>query len=121
MYRHGTQTDGVAGFGPSFGFGPTQVPRPVDDTTQNYGVLAGEYAGTSPWGQRFNFKLAYKGSNYDDFINGYTIQDPFTNGVYATGYTADHLAEQSLRTSSAERWAPTCLETAATPARSTTP
>jgi MtrB/PioB family decaheme-associated outer membrane protein len=84
MHRHGTQYDGVAGFGPSFGYGPTEVPRPVDDTTQNYGVN-GEYVGTSPWGQAFNFKLAYKGSNYDDSLSGYTIQDPFSNGANQPG------------------------------------
>jgi MtrB/PioB family decaheme-associated outer membrane protein len=80
MHRHGTQVDGVVGFGPSFPYGPTQVPRPVDDTTQNYGVN-GEYAGTSPWGMRFNFKLAYKGSTYTDGFTGYTIADPINNGV----------------------------------------
>ena len=61
LHRSGTQVDGVVGFGTSFGYGPTQVPRPVDDVTQNFG-LNGEYVGTSPWGQRFNFKLAYNGS-----------------------------------------------------------
>lgn len=78
--RSGTQIDGVVGFGPSFGYGPVQVPRPVDDTTQNFGVN-GEYVGTSPWGQRFNFKLAYNGSIYTDNISSYTVADPFSNGV----------------------------------------
>jgi MtrB/PioB family decaheme-associated outer membrane protein len=80
MHRDGTQVDGVVGFGPSFPYGPTQVPRPVDDTTQNYG-LNGEYAGTSPWGKPFNLKLAYKGSTYSDSFTGYTIADPINNGV----------------------------------------
>jgi MtrB/PioB family decaheme-associated outer membrane protein len=79
MHRSGTQIDGVIGFGPSFGYGPTQVPRPVDDVTQNYGVN-GEYAGTSPWGKRFTFKLAYNGSTYTDDFTSYTIADPLTNG-----------------------------------------
>ena len=67
MARTGTQVDGVAGFG-NVGGGaavPSQVPRPVNDTTQNYG-LNGEYAGTSPWGKKFTFKLAYNGSQYSD-------------------------------------------------------
>jgi MtrB/PioB family decaheme-associated outer membrane protein len=79
MHRDGTQVDGVVGFGPSFPYGPTQVPRPVDDTTQNFG-LNGEYAGTL-WGYRFNFKLAYNGSIYTDAFSGYTIADPINTGV----------------------------------------
>ncbi len=83
LYRSGTQVDGVVGFGPSFPYGPTQVPRPVDDTTQNFGVN-GEYVGTSPWGKRFNFKLAYNGSVYTDNMLSYTVQDPFSNGLAGT-------------------------------------
>ena len=80
LHRSGTQVDGVIGFGPSFGYGPTQVPRPVDDVTQNYG-LNGEYAGTSPWGKRFTFKVAYSGSTYTDDFTSYTIADPIAGGV----------------------------------------
>ena len=83
MYRSGTQVDGAVGFGVGFPYGPTQVPRPVDDTTQNFGVN-GEYVGTSPWGKRFNFKLAYNGSVYTDNISSYTIADPFTTGPSGT-------------------------------------
>ena len=83
LYRSGTQVDGVVGFGPSFGYGPSQVPRPVDDTTQNFGAN-GEYVGTSPWGKRFNFKLAYSGSIYTDNMTSYTIADPFSNGLSGT-------------------------------------
>jgi len=79
MHRSGTQVDGVIGFGTAFGFGPTQVPRPVDDSTQNYGVN-GEYAGTSPWGKRFTFKVAYNGSTYTDDFLSYSIADPITGG-----------------------------------------
>ena len=80
LHRSGTQVDGVVGFGTGFGYGPTQVPRPVDDTTQNFGVN-GEYVGTSPWGKRFNFKLAYNGSVYSDDFTSYTIADPIAGGV----------------------------------------
>ena len=83
LHRSGTQVDGVVGFGTSFGYGPTQVPRPVDDVTQNYG-LNGEYAGTSPWGKRFTFKIAYTGSTYTDAFLGYTIADPITGGKSGT-------------------------------------
>lgn len=53
----------------------TQLPKPVDDTTQNYG-LNGEYAGTSPWGQRMVLKMAYSGSTYTENLGGdaFTIQ-----------------------------------------------
>ena len=79
MRRTGTQVDGMVGFGNTgtgFGYGPTQVPKPVDDTTQNYG-LNGEYAGTSPWGKRFNFKVAYNGSHIPTIFTSYTVQDPY--------------------------------------------
>ena len=41
----------------------SEVAAPVNDSTQNFGVN-GEYAGTSPWGKKFNIKLAYNGSIY---------------------------------------------------------
>jgi MtrB/PioB family decaheme-associated outer membrane protein len=83
MRRTGTQVDGVVGFGPTAsGFNPTQVPRPVADTTQNYD-LNGEYAGISPWGQRFNFKLAYNGSQYTDDFTSYTVQNPYCTSAGA--------------------------------------
>jgi MtrB/PioB family decaheme-associated outer membrane protein len=80
LHRSGTQVDGVVGFGGGFPYGPVEVPRPVDDTTQNYG-LNGEYAGTSPWGKKFNFKIAYNGSQYDDAFTRYIIADPNNLGV----------------------------------------
>ncbi len=53
----------------------SQFPKPVDDTTQNYG-LNGEYAGTSPWGQRMVLKMGYTGSTYTENLGGdfFTIQ-----------------------------------------------
>jgi MtrB/PioB family decaheme-associated outer membrane protein len=80
LRRTGTQVDGVVGFGPSFPYGPTQVPRPVSDSTQNYG-MNGEYMGASPWGQTYTFKLAYNGSQYTDDFSSYTVQDPISTGV----------------------------------------
>ena len=78
LHRTGTQVDGVVGFGNPYN--PIEVPRPVDDTTQNYG-LNGEYVGTSPWGKKFNFKLAYNGSQYSDDFTSYTIQNPAPSGT----------------------------------------
>ena len=47
----------------------------MNDTTQNFG-LNGEYAGTSPWGKKFNLKLAYNGSVYNG-DGSFDIANPF--------------------------------------------
>ena len=60
MHRWGTQVEGVV-FSPGTSGVAAQVPKPVNDTTQNFGVN-GEYKGTSPWGKSFTFKLGYAGS-----------------------------------------------------------
>ena len=83
--RTGTQAAGVVGFAPKGGSvfsSPTQVPAPVDDTTQNFGAN-GEYAGLSPWNQRFTFKVAYNGSLYNDNMQNYTVQNPYCTGATA--------------------------------------
>jgi MtrB/PioB family decaheme-associated outer membrane protein len=84
MSRTGTQVDGIVGFGNIGGGGSSavQVARPVDDTTQNYGVN-GEYVGTAPWGKKITVKLAYNGSTYTDNLSSYLIQNPY-NGVTGT-------------------------------------
>ena len=95
MHRTGTQVDGVV---MSWGTSGVRVdaPKPVDDTTQNYG-LNGEYAGTSPWGKKFNFKLAYNGSSYTDSWDSYTIQNPFcATGKTTCDSTSGPLARMSL-------------------------
>jgi MtrB/PioB family decaheme-associated outer membrane protein len=75
MSRTGTQV------GSNFGNTAvtTQIPKPVDDTTQNYG-LNGEYVGTSPWNQRMVLKIAYSGSTYTENLAGdfFTIQSSST-------------------------------------------
>jgi MtrB/PioB family decaheme-associated outer membrane protein len=69
MSRTGTQVGSVfSGVHPSF----SQVPIPVDDTTQNYG-LNGEWAGTGFWGQRVVFKLGYSGSQYTDNFSNFSV------------------------------------------------
>jgi MtrB/PioB family decaheme-associated outer membrane protein len=77
-----------------------QVPAPVDDTTQTYG-LSGEYAGMSPWNKKFNLKLAYNGSTYRDAFDSYTVQDPFCDSAGANcpssgGITAAPVGRMSL-------------------------
>jgi MtrB/PioB family decaheme-associated outer membrane protein len=73
--RTGTQVDGVL-FSPTIGGVRVDVPKPVADTTQNYGV-SGEYAGTSFWNQMYIVKVAYSGSTYTDDTSTYTVENPF--------------------------------------------
>ena len=75
IHRSGSQVEGVA-FGPNTSSAIGQVPRPIDDTTQNYGIN-GEYAGNSPWGQKFTFKVGYNGSTFRNEWDSYTVEDPF--------------------------------------------
>jgi MtrB/PioB family decaheme-associated outer membrane protein len=72
--RSGTQAMGVIFNNSSSGI-IAQAPAPVNDTTQNFG-LNGEYAGTSPWGKKFNIKLAYNGSVYQG-NSSFDIDSPF--------------------------------------------
>ena len=75
MHRHGTQVEGVV-FSPGTSGVTAQVPKPVDDTTQNFGIN-GEYKGTSPWNKPFTFKLAYGGSIFQEERQSYTVENPF--------------------------------------------
>ena len=75
MHRYGSQVEGVV-FSPGTSGVAAQVPKPVDDTTQNFGIN-GEYKGTSPWGKAFTFKLGYAGSIYQENQDSYTVQNPF--------------------------------------------
>ena len=52
------------------------VPKPVADTTRNYGA-SGEYSGTSFWNQKFTVKIAYSGSTYTNDASSYTVENPF--------------------------------------------
>jgi MtrB/PioB family decaheme-associated outer membrane protein len=78
MQRTGTQAMGVIFNNSSSGV-IAEVPAPVNDTTQNFG-LNGEYAGTSPWGKKFNFKLAYNGSVYSG-DESFNVDNPFFNSA----------------------------------------
>jgi MtrB/PioB family decaheme-associated outer membrane protein len=84
MHRDGTQplnaatfTTPVTGNGPSRA--PMELPKPVDDTTQN-GNLKAEYAGSSPWGKPFNVALGYGVSLYNNDIDSLTFQNPWATG-----------------------------------------
>lgn len=79
MHRSGSQVDSVV-FTPSTTAARVDVPKPVDDTTQNFGVN-GEYIGTSAWGLPFNAVVGYQGSVYTDDFSNYTVQNPFCVGT----------------------------------------
>ena len=74
MHREGTQVEGVVQNWSTSN--PTQVPKPVNDTTKNYGISA-EYAGTSWWDKSYTFKLGYTGSMYQNNYKFYLQQNPF--------------------------------------------
>lgn len=74
-HRKGTQVEGVV-FSPGTSGVVAQVPKPVDDTTQNFGIN-GEYKGTSPWDKPFTIKLGYGGSVYRDAWSSYSVENPF--------------------------------------------
>ena len=57
----------------------SEAPAPVNDNTQNFGV-SGEYAGVSPWGKKFNVKLAYNGSIYKGDAS-FDVDNPFFNST----------------------------------------
>jgi hypothetical protein len=90
LSRTGTQIDGVV-FSPGTSGTRVDAPRPVSDTTQNVGA-SGEYAGTSFWNQKFNFKVAYNGSFYKDDSASYTVENPFCSSVGAGAGTGDSCA-----------------------------
>ena len=105
MDRNGTQPAGVVGFAPAGGSvfsSPTQVPAPVDDTTQNFGAN-GEYAGISPWNQKFTVKLAYNGSRYTDNISSYPVQNPYCTGATAATCSTATLSPFARRVDAAEQ------------------
>jgi hypothetical protein len=89
MTRTGTQADSVL-FTPTNDGARVDVAKPVNDTTQNFGVN-GEYNGTSFWGQKFNAMIGYSGSVYHDNFDGYTVQNPFCDPVGGTCATSDTL------------------------------
>ena len=79
MRRTGSQVDSVL-FTPTNNGARVDVAKPINDTTQNFGVN-GEYIGTSVWGQKFNAMIGYNGSVYKDGFADYTVQNPFCSGA----------------------------------------
>ena len=83
MHRTGSQVDSVL-FTDTNNGSRVDVAKPVNDTTQNFGVN-GEYSGTSAWGKKFNAMVGYGGSVYQDNFNNYTVQNPFCSGLVCAG------------------------------------
>lgn len=108
MHRTGNQAEGVV-FGPgTSNIGVAQVPKPVNDTTQNY-AASGEYSGTSPWGKAFTFKLGYTGSTYTDKWSSYTAADPFCQPGGAAGSPAGLCGPNAPPTTASTNYAPSAL------------
>jgi len=53
-----------------------ELPRPIDDTTNNAG-LSGEYIGSTPWDTQYNVRVAGGYSNYNNSFNGLLFQNPW--------------------------------------------
>jgi len=89
MHRDGTQGLSALAWSLPPGRGgantrsPTELPKPVDDVTQN-GNIKGEYAGTTPWGKPFNVSLGYGFSVYQDSFDSLTFQSPWVTANTAT-------------------------------------
>jgi len=77
MHREGTQALGAVSFsGPTATRSTFEIPKPVDDVTQNAN-LKGEYAGSTPWGKPFNIALGGGYSNYSDSFDSVIFQNPW--------------------------------------------
>ena len=64
--------------------GSIEVPQPLDDRTQNANA-SGEYAGTTPWGTRWNTSLKYSGSFYSNENKSIDVDNPFCRTCSAVG------------------------------------
>jgi MtrB/PioB family decaheme-associated outer membrane protein len=89
-HRDGLQYQSAVTFTtPAGGFGPTratiELPKPVDDTTQN-GRINAEYAGISPWGKPFNVALGYGVSLYNNDDKSLTFKNPWNAGAAAANF-----------------------------------
>jgi len=83
-HRHGTQLAGVlTGNNAGLNSNSMQVPRPVDDTTQN-AKLTGEYIGVTPWGGKYNFQATGGISTFKNGFDSYMVQNPFYMGAVSS-------------------------------------
>ena len=88
-HRTGTRPLGIGwgvgtGANPRPSTGSIEVPQPLDDRTQNANA-SGEYAGTTPWGTRWNTALKYSGSFYSNENKSIDVDNPFCRTCSAVG------------------------------------
>src|SRR6476661_7102114 len=88
-HRTGTRPLGIGwGVGtaanPRPSSGSIEVPQPLDDRTQNANA-SGEYAGTTPWGTRWNTALKYSGSFYSNENKSIDVDNTFCRTCSAVG------------------------------------
>jgi len=77
MHREGVQGMGAVSFsGLTATRSAFELPRPIDDTTQNAN-LKGEYAGSTPWGKPFNIALGGGYSKYSNSFDALNFQNPW--------------------------------------------
>lgn len=83
LRRQGTQPLGAVSFSNINTRSTFELPKPVDDVTQN-GNIKGEYAGSTPWGKPFNVALGYGFSLYNNAYDALVFQNPW-NAVNTAG------------------------------------
>jgi len=94
MHRDGTQPLSAVSFAP--GVQATthtatstrstyEMPRPVDDVTQN-ASLKGEYTGSTPWGKQFNISVGGAFSDYSNSVDSLNFQNPWNGGSVAPSW-----------------------------------
>lgn len=79
-HRVGTQTAGIVLNGNAAPGQQMQVPRPIDDTTQN-AKLQTQYFGPTLWGGNYNVNLGGGVSLFQNAYDSYTVQNPFFNAA----------------------------------------
>jgi MtrB/PioB family decaheme-associated outer membrane protein len=75
-HRHGTQGTGAVSFSNTNTRSTFEIPKPVDDVTQN-AHLKGEYSGSTPWNTPFNISVAGGYSTYENSFNSVIFQNPW--------------------------------------------
>lgn len=85
MHREGVQGGGAVSFSGSGGTRSTfEIPKPVDDVTQNANLKA-EYSGTTPWSKPFNIAIAGGFSNYQNANSAVFFENPWNGTNTANG------------------------------------
>jgi MtrB/PioB family decaheme-associated outer membrane protein len=78
MHREGVQSGGAVNFTNVNTRTTFEIPKPVDDVTQN-ARLKGEYAGSTPWGKPFNIAIAGGYSNYQNANSIMFFENPWNS------------------------------------------